>query len=280
MLNADRIAQLLTDQYGVTVTGEAADDADGARVRFHPAGMPTTQGFSVGVLIGWKSVDAEFTPGTFAAGLLAAMAGATPQQRAAFRTFIQSAINDGASVVFQINGQNAQPLQPETWPSAWQSASLALRRGPMQIDAANPNALEGLAFSWGGRVLGSVLSLLPLEPAEQEPALGEAEGGSYQALVTKNERSKINRAACIALQGMKCKVCGFDFEKVYGPIGFGYIEVHHVESVALLPPGTVLDPGKDLVPLCSNCHSMAHKRRPAPYTVDELKAIIAAAAAT
>ena len=69
-----------------------------------------------------------------------------------------------------------------------------------------------------------------------------------------------------------------DFEKVYGLIGRGYIEVHHVESVARLAPGTILDPGTDLVPLCSNCHSMAHKRRPVPYTVNELKDMVASIA--
>lgn len=111
------------------------------------------------------------------------------------------------------------------------------------------------------RLLGSVLSLMPLEPVQIQLA-GEAEEGASQAVVTKYERSAINRAACIELQGTGCTVCGVDFAAVYGPIGFGYVEVHHVEPIASLAPGTILDPPKDLVPLCSNCHSMAHKRSP------------------
>jgi 5-methylcytosine-specific restriction protein A len=57
----------------------------------------------------------------------------------------------------------------------------------------------------------------------------------------------------------------------------GFIEVHHTELVARLAPGTILDPAIDLVPLCSNCHSVAHKRKDTPYTVDEIKAMIEAA---
>src|SRR4051794_26615415 len=116
MLNANRLAELLTDRYGVTVTGEASDDADGTRVRFRPAGMPATQGFSVGVLIGWRTVETEFLADNYAAQLLAAMGAANPDQRAAFSAFIKSSKADGGGVIFRVNGQDVDPLQPANWP--------------------------------------------------------------------------------------------------------------------------------------------------------------------
>src|SRR5258706_4606859 len=106
MLNANRLAELLTERYGVTVTGEAADDADGQRVRFRPAGMPPTRGFTVGVLIGWRTVETEFVPDNYAAQLLTAMAAAKPEQRTAFGTFIKVSKTDGAAVTFRVNGQD------------------------------------------------------------------------------------------------------------------------------------------------------------------------------
>ena len=124
-------------------------------------------------------------------------------------------------------------------------------------------------------MLGSALSLIPLEPVHP-PVAGQEEGGAYQATVTRYERSEINRAACIEIHGCRCNVCAFDFEKVYGEIGLGFIEVHHVEMVSRLEAGAILDPAIDLVPLCSNCHSMAHKRNP-PHAVDELRAFLWAA---
>ena len=87
------------------------------------------------------------------------------------------------------------------------------------------------------------------------------------------ERNTEARKACIDHYGCRCAVCGFDFEKIYGHIGHNFIEVHHVTPVHERGGEYVVDPVKDLRPLCSNCHSMIHRRDPV-YSIDELKAII------
>jgi 5-methylcytosine-specific restriction protein A len=79
-------------------------------------------------------------------------------------------------------------------------------------------------------------------------------------------RSQKARQECINFHGTVCKICGFDFEKIYGEIGKEFIEVHHIESITTLSrhdeyAGT--NPIKDLIPVCSNCHSMLHRKRPA-----------------
>lgn len=276
MLNASRLASILTDRYGVALSGEAADDGEGQRAHFSPHDLAHTQGFRVSVLIAWRTVEVHFSPGTFAKQLLTVMASSDAEKRNLFKTFMQAATLEGATVTFTINGEKADPQEPKAWPAEWNSIALSMSKGPMQIDGRNPSALESLVLAWGGRMLGAVLSLMPLEPVEQQ-ATGEAEGGAYTALVTKYERSRINRAACIDIHGATCKVCGFEFEKFYGPMGAGFIEIHHCELVSRLAQGTVLDPALDLVPLCSNCHSIAHRRKDMPYSVDELKAMIATA---
>ncbi|AMV17414.1 HNH endonuclease [Planctomyces sp. SH-PL14] len=278
MLDAASLSHALTERYGVHMTGEARKEADGLRAEFRPADLPHTRGFSVGILIGWRTVEVNFAPATYGKQVLSAMAHAEPEKRSTFHTFVQAAINAGAVVTFQVNGQNLGTAETDNWPTDWKSLTFGFSKGPMTIDSANPDVVDGLALLWTSRMLGSVLALMTLEPVEQQPA-GEAEGGGHQALITRYERSTLNRQACMDFHGRTCKVCEFDFKKVYGTIGEGYIEVHHVESLARLAPGTVLDPTVDLVPLCSNCHSMAHKRRPIPFTVDELKSMIAAALA-
>jgi putative restriction endonuclease len=35
-----------------------------------------------------------------------------------------------------------------------------------------------------------------------------------------------------------------------------------------------VDPETDLVPLCANCHAMAHRRRATVTSIDELKALV------
>jgi 5-methylcytosine-specific restriction protein A len=272
MLNASNLALVLTDRFGVAISGEATDESDGKRATFFPAGIPSTQGFRIQVLIGWRTVEAQFVPGTFAAQLLTSMAGASPDQRATFGAFVRSALNDSAKVTFRIDNADLDPLMPLNWPSEWHSLVLTMSKGPMLIDGANPAALDALALAWGSRLLGTVLALMPLEAVEAE-VIGQPEGGGQQILVTRYERSPINRAACIEIHGSNCKVCGFDFGQVYGEIGKGYIVVHHIQPVSGIAPGTIVDPAKDLAPVCPNCHSMLHRRRP-PFGIEELRQML------
>ena len=73
MLSADRLAEILTDRFGVSIGGEAIDDSDGKRAIFRPVEIPPTQGFAVEVLIGWRTVEVLFISGTYAAQLLGSM---------------------------------------------------------------------------------------------------------------------------------------------------------------------------------------------------------------
>lgn len=54
---------------------------------------------------------------------------------------------------------------------------------------------------------------------------------------------------------------GMDFEKFYGEIGREFIEVHHLERIADTDGEHEIDPKTDMVPLCSNCHSMIHRKK-------------------
>jgi hypothetical protein len=106
---------------------------------------------------------------------------------------------------------------------------------------------------------------------------GQEEGARVPVLVNRYERNKRNRELCIMAYGALCAVCGFDFSKVFGVIGQGYIHVHHLAPLASLKgKARKLDPIKDLRSVCPNCHEMLHTVDP-PYTIDELKSIIAIA---
>lgn len=70
---------------------------------------------------------------------------------------------------------------------------------------------------------------------------------------------------------VRCEVCGFDFERVYGVHGRDYIECHHRKPLS--HTGQTTTSLTDLALLCSNCHRMIHRHRPW-LTVDELKGFI------
>ncbi|TGM03239.1 HNH endonuclease [Leptospira jelokensis] len=58
-----------------------------------------------------------------------------------------------------------------------------------------------------------------------------------------------------------CEICGFNFEKTYGILGKGFIEVHHYEPLAK-KKGNSKSKFSDLKLLCANCHRMVHQGNP------------------
>jgi 5-methylcytosine-specific restriction protein A len=95
--------------------------------------------------------------------------------------------------------------------------------------------------------------------------------------VNRYERNPEARRACIAHYGTSCAACGFSFEIAYGDAGREFIDVHHTTPVSLLDSSYRLDPVTDLVPLCSNCHAMAHLGVTTPRTLPELRRMLAGA---
>jgi 5-methylcytosine-specific restriction enzyme A len=118
---------------------------------------------------------------------------------------------------------------------------------------------------WADHVDGSPY----LSPEELLPGRYE-EGAVTRVLVNKYERDRRARAACIIHHGTACAVCQFDFESRYGELGRDFVHVHHIRELSTLGPGYQVDPALDLIPLCANCHAMAHRRTPA-LTPRELK---------
>lgn len=92
--------------------------------------------------------------------------------------------------------------------------------------------------------------------------------------VNRFERDPDAVRLCLAHHGTNCAVCKFNFEETYGELGRGYIQVHHIVPGSRVDADYVLDPLTDLVPLCPNCHAMAHMRTPQPHTPAELRRLI------
>ncbi|MDZ4818839.1 MAG: HNH endonuclease [Planctomycetota bacterium] len=92
--------------------------------------------------------------------------------------------------------------------------------------------------------------------SKHEPRL---EGAEVFRLLSMYERDLKLRAACLEIHGHDCAICGFNFGKAYGPLGEGFIHVHHVAALSERNRATKTDPKKDLMPVCPNCHAMIHR---------------------
>lgn len=109
---------------------------------------------------------------------------------------------------------------------------------------------------------------------EYEETSGHVEGKKKVYYTTKYERDSKNREAAVRMHGTKCMICGFDFEVAYGELGRGFIEVHHIKPLSELKEEVVIDPEKDLICVCSNCHRMLHRFKKYIISVEELKQIV------
>ncbi len=96
----------------------------------------------------------------------------------------------------------------------------------------------------------------------------------------RKREAKLTREAkeqSLAEKGrLLCEVCEFDFSKKYGDLGADFIEGHHRLALSELPGATSMGI-EDLALVCSNCHSMLHRKCSTQdqwLTVDELRALI------
>ena len=177
-----------------------------------------------------------------------------------------------------VNGSLQDALGSKVWGQDWKSLDLSVSRGMLAINEGNRDADAATVAHWMSLSAALIVTLLPLETdgevhTPDELLDGYPEGGVLQVTVNRYERDRRNRAAAIALHGSACRVCKVDMGERYGTPALGLIELHHTTPVSELGPDYQIDLRKDLVPLCPNCHAVAHRRRP-PYTMDELASLL------
>ncbi len=139
-------------------------------------------------------------------------------------------------------------------------------------------------FSYGFNRIGSqdVITILrSYRDAEPESSIfpnelprgAYAEGASTRVAVNKYERDRAARAACLQAHGTSCHICQIDLSEVYGDIAAGLIHVHHLTPLSATGREYQVDPVRDLIPICPNCHAVAHRRDP-PLSPDELRELL------
>lgn len=225
----------------------------------------------------------EMFPQKYSANMVRAMGAAEDEKKESFKAFSTIMAREGGKVNFSINENSFDPSYPEKWPTEWNQVALRTTVMPIKLTAEETPDYNNETLKWGKIFTGTVLSLLDIVPVnvvnepDDQPDItlsGYEEGRKIKFLSNKYERNPINRFICLQSKGYRCSVCGFEFEKKYGEIGRGFIHVHHITPVSKMGEGYLVDPIRDLVPVCPNCHAMLHRTDP-PLTVEELQKQIA-----
>ncbi|MGF7011619.1 5-methylcytosine-specific restriction protein A [Lachnospiraceae bacterium PF1-21] len=214
----------------------------------------------------------EITPQRFSADMLHQMQGANRGKRELFIGYLNLFKEQGIVIEVFINNSKVDYEDENIWDLKWRDFRIKANRIYADGISEEPKEITDIIIRWGTLAVGAMLSLLEIE-YESEEISGALEGKLSQVTSNRYERNPINRELCLAANGYDCKVCGFDFEKFYGEIGKGFIHVHHLEMVSAYNGEKTIDPKKDLIPVCPNCHAMLHRSNP-PVPPKKLKEMI------
>ena len=122
------------------------------------------------------------------------------------------------------------------------------------------------------KIVNRVKKLIKNGSAEILPDVDQSksilEGNPRLVAHLRRERNseivKQKKAAVLKATGkLCCEVCGFDFKEIYGDIGDGFCEVHHIHPLHKAD-GNVKTELSDLAIICSNCHRIIHRMEPMP----------------
>lgn len=142
--------------------------------------------------------------------------------------------------------------------------------------------IPGSGFPVKPEAVSALLILLDeFAPDLEEAGPGELgpdehwEGAVRSITVNRYERDPKARLACLEHHGYICQACDADLTQTYGDeFGRRAIHVHHVIPMATRGEEYRLDPIRDLVPLCPNCHNVIHKTDPVLTPVEFRKQIL------
>lgn len=108
---------------------------------------------------------------------------------------------------------------------------------------------------------------------EQREVYPQFENRKLVASHLKRERSRLLATECKIRDGYICQVCQLSFEDLYGPLGKGFAEAHH-----MVPLGDLQEQVKtsveDLITVCANCHRILHRMNGNADDIKKLRSIV------
>lgn len=265
-----RLAELLRDAFSVDFDAYVIETSKGIAI----AARPSSEGRDMlrieGVFTSRTRLQVTAYPEGYSRPLFNTMAHAKIAMRQRCARHLDELYDNDRTMAFRllVNQEGLRSTPVSDWPASWDSFDYGFTVFPLRTHDSKSSLLEE-GYEWLVAAFRPLFDLLEVS-IEYD---GYSEGGAQYVLSKKYERDKRNRELCIEAKGMRCAICGFDFGDVYGTMGEGFIHVHHVVPVSKLGTGYVIDPVRDLIPVCPNCHAMLHRFDP-PMQPDELRSVL------
>lgn len=276
-LEPQHLEKVISGETGLEFEAGTGADSEGQQwYLLRPRGLTADHTFGIRTTLGWRRLRIDFEPDKFAGSLLADMGNVDGDGRSAFHAVLTDSRRLGAQIDLEVNGVLFPFDSEDVWAQTWSRLALSMNKGQLElgIDEGEPDA--HIVCRWTGRFAAAVVAILPTEEAGESvesDVIGYPEGALKTVRTNRYERDRRNRAVAIAIHGTACKGCGLEMGTRYGSVAAGFVEIHHITPVSQLGAGYVIDPVRDLVPLCPNCHAVVHRRDP-PLTVSEVELLL------
>lgn len=276
-LEPEHLARVISSETGLEFEASTGVDDEGQQwYLLRPRGLLSDHTFSIRTTLGWRRLRIDFEPGTFAGPLLVDMSNADTDGRSAFLAILSDCHRLGARIDLNINSKSFPFDSDEIWALTWNRLILSIKKGQLDLGTEDGESDTDIICSWTGRLVAATTAILPTEEVSEKinaEIIGYPEGALTTIQTNRYERNRRNRAAAIAIHGTACQACGIEMKSRYGSIATGMIEIHHTTPVSELGEDYVIDPVSDLIPLCPNCHAVAHRRTP-PLSINELQKLL------
>ena len=143
----------------------------------------------------------------------------------------------------------------ELYSTEWAFYGVYLRQTPDFSRSASSSLVERAAIFLERVALG-VANHLQLDAARRLTTAFEGHSRYREHLVRERSVRLANEAKI--RDGYTCRICGINFEQLYGSLGRGFAEAHHVVPLGKLVKGR-RNSAEDLATVCANCHRMLHR---------------------
>ncbi len=270
MINLNSHLEVISSKYGYELYLE--DSGKELRVRFKIDSKLDT--FCLQVSRSWKTTRIEVVPGAFASQVMTFLSREVLVHKKELINILQNPDTPTSAYALEIDNKNYEEVANLNEDSHSLNFFVEAMTPESSIEHGLLNEKEAALLELAASVIITLLPQPGITYASPEEVTGFPEGATTQVLVNKYERDPRNRSAAISVHGYLCLACGFDFKKNYGEIGSNFIVVHHIVPVSQIGPDYVINPAKDLVTLCANCHAMIHRENP-PMSLEKLQSLVA-----
>lgn len=257
----------VSDSLGIQLSLADLPKSDDFEYEIRIVGIDRPYGFSFKLGVDYLCWTLSLHLDEYGASALEAMRTRFGERRETLESIVKIANERNQAFVLKIND-----TETTSWTDSqnWSDLELQLRHSYSSEESAGVALRTALLDA-----LCIVLSLLVESEVwdidnTDENSIGALEGDQSTILINKYERSRYNRALCLRYYGFQCRGCGIHMEAKYGPIGQNVIHVHHIVPVSLMGASYRLNPIRDLIPLCPNCHNVVHRVSP-PLPLVELQ---------